>query len=188
MATKKKAISVPVEDIARSIIILRSHRVLLDSDLAEIYGVETRALNQAIKRNLARFPEDFCFQLTAEEAAASRSQSVILNAGRGQNVKFLPFAFTEHGAIQAANVLRSTRAVEMGIYIVRAFVQLRDLLASNKDLAKRVDELEKRILRKLDTHDQAITEIIKTIRQLMNPPEPKKRSIGFVELHEKKKP
>lgn len=186
MATRKKTTSVPIEGIALSIVILRGHRVLLDSDLAAIYGVETRALNQAVKRNSERFPEDFCFQLTPEEVAASRSQSVILKSGRGQNVKFLPFAFTEHGAIQAANVLRSTRAIEMGIYVVRAFVQLRDLLASDKELAKRVDELEKRIVRKLDTHDQAITEIIKTIRQLMNSPESKQRPIGFVELQEKK--
>lgn len=187
MATKKTAASVAVDGIANSIIILRGQRVILDSDLAAIYGVETRALNQAVKRNADRFPVDFCFQLSAEELASSRSQSVILKTARGQNVKFLPFAFTEHGAIQAANVLRSPRAIEMGIYVVRAFVQLRDLLSSNKELAQRVDELERRIVRKLDTHDQAITEIIKTIRQLMNPPETKKRSIGFVELQEKKR-
>lgn len=118
------------------------------------------------------------FQPTAIEAENLKSQFAISSWGGRRK---LPFAFTEHGAIQAANVLRSTRAV------VRAFVQLRDLLASNKELARRVDELEKRIVRKLDTHDQAITEIIKTIRQLVNPPEPSKRSIGFVELQERKK-
>jgi ORF6N domain len=187
MASKKKSAAIPVERIAQSIIILRGQRVLLDRSLAEIYGVTTGRLNEAVKRNIARFPDDFMFQLTREEVEASRSQIAILNSARGSNVKYLPFAFTEHGAIQAANVLRSTRAVEMGIYVVRAFVQLRDLLASNKELAKRVDELEKRIVRKLDTHDQAISEIIKTIRQLMNPPEQKKRPIGFVELQEKKR-
>jgi hypothetical protein len=187
MASKKKSAPVPMERVAQSIIILRGQRVLLDHDLAAIYGVTTGRLNEAVRRNITRFPEDFMFQLTREEAEVSRSQFAILKGGRGTNVKYLPFAFAEHGAIQAANVLRSTRAVEMGIYVVRAFVQLRDLLASNKELAKRVDELEKRIVRKLDTHDQAITEIIKTIRHLMNPPEPKKRSIGFVELQEKKR-
>jgi len=187
MASNKKTAFVPVERVAQSILILRGQRVLLDRDLAAIYGVETRVLNQAIKRNAARFPEDFRFQLTIEEAATSRSQSVILKGGRGQNVKFLPYAFTEHGAIMAATVLNSPRAVAMSIYVVRAFLQLRDLLTSNKELAQQLKVLEARVMRKLDTHDQAITEIIKTIRQLMNPPEPKKRSIGFVELQEKKR-
>ena len=184
MAIKKKSVSVPVGQITQSIVIIRGQRVLLDRDLAEIYGVTTGRLNEAVKRNKARFPEDFMLQLTAAEAENLISQFAISSWGGRRK---MPFAFTEHGAIQAANVLRSTRAVEMGIYVVRAFVQLRDLLASNKELAKRVDELEKRIVRKLDTHDQAITEIIKTIRQLMNPSEPKKRSIGFVELQEKKR-
>lgn len=184
MAIKKKSVVAPVERITQSIVIIRGQRVLLDRDLAEIYGVTTGRLNEAVKRNRARFPEDFMLQLTAAEVENLISQFAISSWGGRRK---LPFAFTEHGAIQAANVLRSTRAVEMGIYVVRAFVQLRDLLASNKELAKRVDELEKRIVRKLDTHDQAITEIIKTIRQLMNPPESKKRAIGFVELQEKKR-
>lgn len=188
MASKKKSAAVPVGRITQSILVLRGQRVLLDRDLAEIYGVTAGRLNEAVKRNVARFPEDFMFRLTQEEAEASRSQIAILNSTRGSNVKYLPFAFTEHGAIQAANVLRSTRAVEMGIYVVRAFVQLRDLLASNKELAQQLKALEARVMRKLDTHDQAITEIIKTIRQLMNPPEPKKRPIGFVELQERKRP
>lgn len=153
----------------------------LDRDLATTYGVETRTLNQAVKRNAERFPEDFMFQLTREEAMASRSQTVILKSGRGQNIKFLPYAFTEHGAIQAANVLNSPRAVTMGIHVVRAFVQLRGLLASNKELAQKFAELE----RKVSSHDHAIVGILKTIRELMNPPEPKKRPIGFVELEEK---
>ena len=124
------------------------------------------------------------FQLTREEALTSRSQTVILKRGRGQYLKFLPNAFTEHGAIQAANILNSPRAVMMGIHVVRAFVQLRDLLASNKELARKFAELE----RKLATHDQAITGILKTIRELMEePPVPKKRPIGFVALEERKK-
>jgi hypothetical protein len=118
---------VPVEQVAQSILLLRGKRVILDRELAAIYGVPTGRLNEAVKRNIERFPEDFMFQLTRAEAELSRSQSAILNRGRGQNIKYLPFAFTEHGAIQAANVLSSPRAVEMGIYVVRAFVKLRDL-------------------------------------------------------------
>jgi ORF6N domain len=148
---------VPIERINNLIHLVRGQRVIIDRELAAIYGVETRTFNQAIKRNAGRFPEDFMFQLTREEAMASRSQTVILKRGRGQNIKFLPYAFTEHGAIQAANVLNSPRAVMMGIHVVRAFVQLRDLLASNKELAHKFAELE----RKLATHDQAITGILR---------------------------
>jgi hypothetical protein len=175
MTKSKGTALVPVESITHSILIVRGQRVIVDRDLAGIYGVETRTLNQAVKRNAERFPEDFRFQLTAEEAYVSRSQPVILKPGRGHNLKFLPYAFTEHGAIQAANVLNSPRAVMMGIHVVRAFVQLRDLLASNRELAHKFAELE----RKLATHDQAITGILKTIRELMNPPPPKRRGIGF---------
>jgi ORF6N domain len=170
---------VSVERITHAILILRGHRVLLDSELAGLYGVETRVLNQAVRRNAERFPEDFRFQLTAAEAAASRSQSVILKQGRGQNIKFLPYAFTEHGAIMAATVLNSLRAVEMSIYVVRAFVQLRELLSSNKELAKRLDQLEARIEKKLATHDEAIAAMLSAIRELMNPPAPRRRGIGF---------
>jgi hypothetical protein len=169
-----------------SILILRGQRVILDADLAAIYGVETRVLNQAVKRNSERFPEDFMFRLTPEEAVRSRSQTVILNGGRGQNVKYLPHAFTENGAVQAANILSSPHAVAMGVYVVRAFVKLRELLASNKELAKRLDELEARIEKKLTTHDQAIAAMLSAIRQLLNPPRPKRRPIGFTaDLDEK---
>ncbi len=136
----------------------------------------------AVKRNADRFPEDFMFQLTPEEAESLRSQFVILKSGRGQHAKFLPRAFTEHGAIQAANVLNSPRAVAMGIHVVRAFVQLRSLLASNSELARKFAELERRV----STHDQAIVGVLQTIRELMNPPEPMRRPIGFVDLEEKK--
>jgi hypothetical protein len=182
MIKRKDMAFVPIEGINNSIHLVRGQRVIVDRDLAAIYGVETRTLNQAVKRNAERFPTDFMFQLTREEAMASRSQAVILKAGRGHNIKFLPYVFTEHGAIQASNVLNSPRAVMMGIHVVRAFVQLRDLLASNKELAHKFAELE----RKLATHDQAITGIIKTIRELMNPPVPKKQPIGFVYPEEKK--
>lgn len=162
----------PVERITGSILILRRQRVLLDRDLAEIYGVSTGQLNQAVKRNSTRFPEDFMFQLTEPEAQNLRSQIVISSWG---GRRYQPCVFTEYGAIQAANVLRSQRAIDMSLYVVRAFVQLREILASNKELAQRLDELE----RKLDTHDQAITGILKTIRELMHTPAPKQRPIGF---------
>jgi ORF6N domain len=170
---------VPVEHITHSIFVLRGTRVILDRDLAAIYGVTTGRLNEAVKRNARRFPEDFTFQLTQEEVELSRSQFAILNSARGRNIKYLPHAFTEHGAIQAANVLNSPRAVETGVYVVRAFVKLRELLASNKELARRLDELEAGIEKKLNTHDQAIAAILSAIRQLMNPPTPKRRPIGF---------
>jgi hypothetical protein len=121
------------------------------------------------------------FRLTQEEAELSRSQFAILNSGRGSNIKYLPHAFSEHGAIQAVNVLNSPRAVETGVYVVRAFVKLRELLASNKEFARRLDELEARI-EKLTTHDQAIAVIVSAIRQLMNPPTPKRRPIGFTPI------
>ena len=177
--SKRSGALAPVEHITQSILVLRGQRIILDRELAAIYGVSTGRLNEAIKRNAARFPEDFMFQLTREEAELSRSQIAILNSGRGGNIKYLPYAFTEHGAIQAANVLNSPRAVEMGVYVVRAFVKLRELLASNKELARRFDELEARLEKKLAPHDEAIATILSSIRQLMNPQTPKRRGIGF---------
>jgi len=171
---KQKPVIAP-DHIAQAILILRGRRVILDRDLAAIYGVSTGRLNEAVKRNRNRFPEDFMFRLTIEEAEASRSQFAILNKRRGSNLKYLPCAFTEHGAIQAANVVRSTRATEMGIYVVRAFIRLRDILASNKELAAKFAELE----RKVATHDQALVGVLKAIRELMTQPIPKSRPIGF---------
>ena len=170
---------VPVDSITRAILVLRGHRVLLDSELAALYGVPTKRLNEQVRRNRDRFPDDFMFQLTAAEAAALRSQIATLKPGRGQHRKYLPYAFTEHGSIQAANVLNSPRAVEMGIYVVRAFVQLRELLSSNKELAKRLDQLEARIEKKLAIHDDAIAAMLSAIRELMHPPASKRRGIGF---------
>ena len=132
------------------------------------YGVTTKRLNEQVKRNAERFPEDFMFQLTASKAPAGRG-------GRRDR----PYAITEHGALQAANVLNSPRAVEMSLYVVRAFVQLRELLSSNKELAKRLDQLEARIEKKLATHDDAIAAMLSAIRELMHPPAPKRRGIGF---------
>lgn len=175
MTTRKNPALVPIERITHSILIVRGQRVIIDSELASIYGVTTKRLNEAVKRNAKRFPEDFMFELTRVEAERSRSQFATLKNGRGYNVKYLPRVFTEHGAIQAANILNSPRAVLMGIHVVRAFVQLRDLLTSNQKLAHKFTELE----RKLTTHDQAITGILRAIRELMRTPEPARRGIGF---------
>jgi len=155
--------------------VLRGRRVILDAELAELYGITTKALNQAVKRNAERFPEDFLFRLDRSEVkAVNRSQSVT-GSQKHRDPRFPPFAFTEHGAIMAATILNSPRAVEMSLYVVRAFVQLRELLASNAALAHKLNELE----RKLKGHDAAITAILSAIRELMNPPAPKRRGIGF---------
>ncbi len=173
---------VPVEHIARSILVLRGHKVILDADLAALYGVETRALNQAVKRNRKRFPGDFMFKLSERELALWRSQIVISNPGARMGLRRAPFAFTEHGALMAATVLNSDRAVEMSLYVVRAFLRMREILATHKALAGKLSELEQRI----DAHDETIVEILGAIRQLMAPPPtPARRPIGFVHPKEK---
>jgi len=167
-----------IEAIASRILTLRGERVLLDVDLAALYGVETRRLNEQVRRNRRRFPADFIFRLTREELENLMSQFATSRWGGRRK---LPYAFTEHGAIQAATILSTRRAVEVSVYVVRAFVQLRGVLTANRELAKRLDELEARIERKIDTHDRVIADILNAIRQLMSPPEPKpKRRIGFV--------
>jgi len=150
--------------------------VLLDADLAELYGVTTKRFNEQVRRNSARFPADFMFRLTGEQWRSLRSQFATLEAGRGRHRKYLPLAFTEYGAIMAATVLNSSRATEVSVYVVRAFVRLRELLASNSQLAKRIDAHEKKIA----THDQAIGSLVATLSNLLAPPEPKRRRIGFV--------
>lgn len=175
-------VALPVEHIAERILLVRGEKVMIDADLAELYGVQTRVLVQAVKRNLERFPEDFMFQLDAEEAAALRSQSVTSKPGRGGR-RYAPYAFTEQGVAMLSSVLNSPRAIAVNIEIMRAFVRLRELLASNKELAAKLDALE----RKLKTHDQAIAGILDAIRQLMAPPTAaKRRPIGFVTDQEKK--
>ena len=166
---------VSTEKITRAILVLRGHRVLLDSELASLYGATTKRFNEQVRRNRKRFPADFMFRLTAEESSSLRSQFATLKPGRGQHRKYLPYAFTEHGAIMAATILDSPRAVEMSVYIVRAFVQLREMLASKTALARKLNELEG----KLKNHDEAITAILSAIRELMNPPLPLRRGIGF---------
>ena len=169
-----RASALPPIPIENQIFLVRRQKVLLGTDLAALYGVEVRALNQAVKRNIARFPSDFVFQLTAKDVQTLRSQTVISNASRGGR-RYAPYAFTEHGAIMAASVLNSPRAVEMSIYVVRAFLRLRETLATNKALAAKLAELEQR----LETTDQKIIEIIEAIHVLAMPPEKPARQIGF---------
>ena len=166
---------VPLERVERSILILRGHRVILDSDLAALYGVPVKRLNEQVKRNIDRFPDDFAFILTEEEYEALRSQFATLKTGRGGHRKYLPRAFTEHGALMAASVLNSPKAVEMSILVVRAFVRLRQILATNRQLATKLDELERRIA----AHDKNIVALFQTVRSLMAVPEKPKRRIGF---------
>jgi len=167
----------PVEQITRLIQVVRGQKVIFDADLAQLYGVATKRLNEQVKRNTERFPEDFMFQLTKEEYATLRSQSATSNSGRG-GTRYLPYAFTEHGAIMAANVLTSQRALEIGGFGVRAFVHLRRVLASHIELANKLQELEQQV----GEHDEAIRSLVATIRQLMASPQPEERSvIGFGE-------
>lgn len=180
----------PVLRIEPRILVIRGQKVMIDADLAELYGVPTKALNQAVKRNSERFPADFMFQLTATEKA-----EVVTNCDHLAKLKFsksLPFAFTEHGAIQASNVLASAQAVEMGVYVVRAFVRLREVLASNRELALRLDDLEEKTEALALQHDSfahntraQLKQVFEAIRQLMTPPDPPKRPIGFVTTEEK---
>jgi hypothetical protein len=183
-----KAELVPYNRVESVILTIRGHRVMLDSELAVLYGVETRALIQAVKRNIDRFPEDFMFQLTATEAERSRSQLVILNAHsaeiaqeraerksaskRGSNIKYLPYAFTEQGVAMLSSVLRSPRAVQVNIEIMRAFVRLRQMLQANTELAKKLATLEKK-------YDAQFRVVFDAIRDLMAPPAKHKRRIGF---------
>ena len=146
---------------------------MVDDDLAELYEIPVKVLNQAVKRNRSRFPGDFMFQLTAEESDSLRSHFVTLKTGRGRHRKYLPFAFTEQGVAMLSSVLRSKRAVQVNIEIMRAFVRLRQMLASNARLARKLADLEKK-------YDAQFKVVFEAIRQLMAPPQPKKRKIGFL--------
>ena len=184
----KKSQIVSPQQIEQAVLSLRGEQVLLDADLASFYGVTTKALNQAVKRNRSRFPRDFMFRLTQKETAElNRSQSVTgaerlrsqsvtsKTSGRGGR-RYPPYAFTEEGVAMLSSVLRSRRAVQVNIEIMRAFVRLRRILAVNSELARRLDELESRV----QGHDEQFVHVIRAIRQLMAPPEsPKRRRIGF---------
>jgi len=164
---------IPAERIEQSILLLRGHKVMLDADLAALYGVSIKAFNQAVKRNRQRFPEDFMFQLTPEENAALRSQIVTLETGRGKHRKYLPYAFTEQCVAMLSSVLNSDRAVRVNIEIMRAFVRLRQLLASHADLARKLDALERK-------YDAQFRVVFDAIRKMMEPPPEKpKGRIGF---------
>ena len=159
------------EQIERVIVLIRGHKVMLDRDLAELYGVEVKQLKRQVKRNQNRFPVDFMFELSKEEYDALRSQFGTLK--RGEHSKYLPYAFTEQGVAMLSSVLRSTRAVKVNIEIMRTFVRLRQILASNTQLARKLDALEKK-------YDTQFKVVFDAIRQLMAPPEPNKRKIGFL--------
>jgi len=190
--------AVPIEQIERRILLIRGHRVILAADLAAMYGVPVKRLNEQVKRNADRFPDDFVFQLTREESEGlSRSQFATLNnpgnlksqtatSKRGSNVKYLPYAFTEHGALMAANLLKSEQAAKISVYVVRAFVKLRELLSTHRELAVKLSELEG----KLQNHDEQIVALINAIRSLMAEPSPKsKPPIGYeTESKRRKRP
>ncbi len=162
--------------IEESILLIRGQRVMLDRDLAAMYGVETKNLNKAVQRNLDRFPDDFMFELTLDEAeacAASRFQFGTLK--RGQNIKYLPHVFTQEGVAMLSSVLRSPRAIQVNIAVMRVFVRLREALALHKELAHRLAELERRI----ESHDTSIRTVFEAIHELMAPPTEPSREIGF---------
>jgi len=175
----KALATIPVERIEQAILVIRGEKVILDSDLAALYGVETKALNRAVKRNAKRFPSDFVFQLTEDEMTALWYQSGTSNLksqnetskGRGGR-RYRPYVFTEHGAIMAANVLNSERAVEASVQVVRVFVRVRQMVVSNAELARKLEELEKK-------YDAQFKVVFDAIRQLMTPPDPKRKQIGF---------
>jgi hypothetical protein len=180
---------IPAEQIARRIRHFRGEKVLLDFDLAALYGVETRVLNQAVRRNADRFPADFMFQLTSEEADklsqvvtpsvsghdVSNSSQIVMSSGKYRGKRYRPYAFTEQGVAMLSSVLNSESAVKLNIAIMRAFVQLRRALEANRELARKFSELERRI----DKHDSEIAAILEAIRQLMAPPAKTRREIGF---------
>lgn len=173
MARKRSTSAVPTERIEKSILLIRGQKVILDRDLAKLYDVETRVLVQAVKRNIRRFPEDFMFQLSKEEFEDWRSQIVISNPSAKMGLRRAPYAFTEQGVAMLSSVLNSQRAVDVNIEIMRAFVRLREMLASHKQLARRLNELEKK-------YDAQFKVVFDAIRQLMAPPtRGSKRKIGF---------
>lgn len=183
MSVKKSSLT-NAGDLRSLIREMRGERVMLDRDLARLYGVSTKAFNQAVKRNQRRFPADFMFRLNKAEAAGlqvSRSQTVTLK--RGQNVKYLPFAFTEHGALQAANILNSAHAVKMSVFVIRAFIKMRETLMGTRKLAQKLARLEKQLSGRLDAHEVAIVGVLQQIMQIIDPPAspppPAKPKIGF---------
>jgi hypothetical protein len=176
------------DDIGSLIRTIRGQKVILDSDLARTYGTPTKLFNKAVKRNQNRFPADFMFQLTSEEFENLRFQIGTSSSHGGR--RFLPYAFTENGAIMAANVLNSPEAVRMSVFVVRAFVQMRDLLGGTKELARQLADLEKKLTARLNVHENVIVDVLRRVMEILDPPppppEPPRRRIGFhVEPEEK---
>ena len=167
-----KAATIPIDTLERRICILRNQKVMLDQDLATLYEVTTGRLNEQVKRNIDRFPEDFAFQLTQEEFEILMSQSAISSSGHGGRRK-LPWAFTEHGILMLSSVLRSNRAVQVNITIMRAFVRMREVMASHKELAERIDNMEQE-------YDARFKAVLDALRALMKPEPSSKRPIGYI--------
>src|SRR6266481_2082644 len=192
MPRKPKSL-IPIEQIDGMIRTIRGTRVLLDRNLAKIYGIPTFRFNEAIKRNRHRFPPDFMFQLTREEFDSLKSQiamskrenssQIAMSSGKHRGAAYRPYAFTEHGALQAANVLRSRRAVQMSVFVIRAFVKMRETLLGTRELAKKLALLEKKLTGRLDVHEAAIVKVLQDLLQILNPPplppDPPQRKIGF---------
>ena len=180
MAKATKAMIIPDELLMNKIYLIRGQKVMLDSDLAELYGTETKVLKQAVKRNRNRFPDDFIFELTQEEFESLRSQIVTSNKGRG-GARYLPLAFTEQGVSMLSGVLNSETAVRVHIQIIRVFAKMRQLLLTHKDILLQLQKIEK----KLTGHDEDIQLIFQYLKQLLNPPQPPRRKIGFRRKDEK---
>lgn len=166
---QKRAPIIPADSVATRILTIRGQKVILDSDLAALYGVTAKRLNEQVKRNARRFPADFIFQLTKEEASDLRSQFATSSRSHGGR-RFLPYAFTENGAVMEANVLNSPQAVRMSVFVVRAFVQMRELLSGSKELALELKNLEAKLTNRLDLHETAIVDVLRRIMELLNPP------------------
>ena len=178
---KREMVAYTTVDITTLIVTVRGKRVILDRDLAALYGVPTFRFNEAVKRNRNRFPEDFMFQLTRDEVASLTSQFAMSKFGRGGR-RTLPYAFTEHGTVMAANILRSPNAIQMSVFVVRAFIRMRQMLIEQRGLARKLAELEEELTARLDVHETAINEILGQIKRLLSSPpepEPPKKRIGL---------
>jgi hypothetical protein len=181
MAKSIKSLAEPDELVMNKIYLIRGQKVMIDQDLAELYNVETKRLKEAVRRNKDRFPKDFMFELTASEWLSLRTQFASLKSGRGQQSKYLPFAFTEQGVAMLSGVLNSETAIRVHIKIIRVFGKMREMIMTHKDILLQLEKMEK----KLTSHDQDIILIFQYLKQLLNPPQPERRKIGFRRKDEK---
>jgi len=175
MAKTAKELMIPDELVMNKIYLIRGQKVMLDEDLAELYGVENKRLKEAVRRNIDRFPDDFMFELTPAEFESLRTQFATLKTGRGQHTKYTPFVFTEQGVSMLSGVLNSETAIRVHIQIIRVFAKMRELLLTHKDILLQLEKIEK----KLTGHDEDIQLIFQYLKQLLNPPQPPRRKIGF---------